>query len=76
MIKNAIVKKIDDFEKRVKKRKIPIVIFIRFDEAQGSWIAEEKFGHNSKFIKIKSPDDYEVPEGYDGTIIIEGVLED
>ncbi len=76
MIKQAIIKRVDALETQTKKKHIPNLILISFNEDYKSWIAKELYGHCAKFVKIHDPDDYKAPEGFSGTIIIEGVLED
>lgn len=56
-----------------RKKRPPESITVYYDERYNYWVAKESHGHCSKYVKIPDFDEYKPPEGYNGTIIIEGV---
>lgn len=75
-------------ERSKVKNNTPELVMIFYDEKHSSWVAKEQYvkknakgqpikgtGKN-KFIRLTSPDAYEPPDGFNGTIIMEGDLAD
>lgn len=70
------------------KNNTPELVMIFYDEKHSSWVAKEQYvkknakgqpikgtGKN-KFIRLSSSDKYIPPDGFNGTITIEGNLVD
>ena len=83
----TIKKRLQAIEQAKANVNVPDVVIIFWDESEGHWIAKEQYTRKNtkgkvipysgkvKLIPLESPEDYKPPEGFSGTIMIEGEIE-
>lgn len=83
---HTIKSRLQKIEQAKKNVAAPEVVFIYWDDLKQSWVAKEQYAKRNlrgqvinktgreKKIMLDCPEDYEVPEGFRGTILIEGEL--
>lgn len=74
-------------ERTKKNSSVPDLVLIFWDETRGQWVAKEQYVKKSargtvlpnsgkvKLIPLNNPEDYIPPEGFKGTVLMEGDLE-
>ena len=82
----TIKSRLQVIEQAKKTVNVPELVIIYWDALNGSWIAKEQYvkkNSKGKVIKgtgkekkilLNSPKDYKAPEGFKGTLLIEGGL--
>lgn len=80
-MKTDVLKRIQALQKKLRKNYLPIFVMIHYDEEKEKWIAQETYYHDVKGlgtfkkIELNHYNDYKMPEGFNGPIIIDNMFE-
>jgi len=81
-----LLKRLEALERATERLEIPSLILMSYDEENAVWVVSERYyrrdgkgnitsGGYSKMITLKTPEDYNPPKGYKGTMIIDNIME-
>lgn len=82
-----LLKRLEAVERAMERVEIPSLIIVSYDEENAVWVAQEQYmkrdgkgnvvrGGYSKLVTVDNLEDYEPPNGFKGTMIVEEPLED
>lgn len=81
-----LLKRLEALERATERLEIPSLILMSYDEENVVWVVSERYyrhdgkgnvtrGGYTKMFTVKTPEDYQPPKGFKGTMIIESILE-
>lgn len=71
-----LMKRLEALEQHTKKRSIPDLIMIFYQQEKGVWIVRESYilpagDFKTKSYEVENMTEYTLPDGFDGTCIID-----